>query len=88
MTGLFGLLISLSALEKGEGASQRARRFPVAGDKSKRRVDTASILRRCRGAYRAKSDPFAEANLARIAIEIKVQFRRMVGPGGGIACVV
>ena len=55
---------------------------------SKHTVDTASILRRCRGAYRAKSDFYAEANLARIAIEIKVQFRRMGGPGGGIACVV
>ncbi len=55
---------------------------------SKHRVDTASILRRCRGAYRAQSEFLAEAkaNLARITIEIRVQYGRMVGPGGGIAC--
>ena len=89
MTGLFGLLLSLSVFKNGEGVIERMRGCPVAGDMSKQsRDDTALILHRCRGAYRAKSEFLAEANLARMAIDIKVQFGRMVGPGGGIACVV
>lgn len=67
MTGLFGLLLSLFVFEKGEGPIERMRGRPVAGDMSKpSRDDTASILRRCRGAYRAKSEFLTEANLARI----------------------
>ena len=86
MTGFFELLLSVSVLEKVRVNWREGSQWLMT--MSKHTVDTALILRRCRGAYRAKSDFYAEANLATIAIKIKVQFRRMVGPGGGIACVV
>ena len=86
MTG-FAWITSFRFGERGKGAIERGcEGDPVAGDSftaaSKYCVDTASL----RGAYRPQSEVLTEPKFARIAIEIKGQSERMVGPGGGIAC--